>query len=162
MIVLGVDPGTAVTGYGIIQCGRPNLYLLGTGFIQTDKTLPFALRLKKIYDSLINVILQYKPEQLALEEAFYSRNVKTALQIGHVRGVVLLAAANHGVQAVEYAPRQVKQAVTGNGNAAKIQVQSMVQKILMLDQLPQPFDIADALAIAICHCHRIQLFNLAK
>lgn len=157
MLVLGVDPGILMTGYGLVRCSRPDLHLVGTGCIKTDSKVPFALRLQQIYDSLSNVIIEFKPEQMALEEVFFSRNVKTALQIGHVRGIVLLAASNNGVKSVEYSPRTIKQAVTGNGGASKKQVQLMVQRILQLEIPPTPFDIADALALAICHCHRNNL-----
>jgi len=157
MIVIGVDPGSVVTGYGLVRCGRPDVYLIGTGCIKTDGRLSFASRLKQIYDGLTKVIAEFKPEQLALEEVFYSRNVKTSLQISHVRGVVLLVASNNCVEPVEYAPRVVKQAVTGNGDASKEQVQFMVQRILQLDHPPSPFDVSDALALAICHCHRMYL-----
>ena len=159
MIVLGVDPGTAVTGYGLVQCGRPDLHLIGTGCIKTNGSLSFASRLQQIYDGLTQVILEFQPQQLALEEVFYSRNVKTALKIGHVRGVVLVVASNNRIEAVEYSPRVVKQAVTGNGGASKEQVQFMVQRILRLDNPPSPFDVSDALALAICHCHRKYLMS---
>lgn len=154
MLVLGVDPGTMVTGYGLVRCEHPDLYLVGTGCIKTNKRLPFAARLLKIFEDLTKVISEYKPDHFALEEVFYSRNVKTALQIGHVRGVALLAASKNNIEPVEYSPREVKQAVTGNGGASKEQVQFMVQRILKLDSPPSPFDVSDALALAICHCHR--------
>jgi crossover junction endodeoxyribonuclease RuvC len=159
MLVLGVDPGTAVTGYGLVRCGRPDLNLVGTGCIKTNKNTPFADRLQQIYDGLSKVISDFTPERMALEDVFYSRNVKTALQIGHVRGVVLLAASNNGLEAIEYSPRKVKQAVTGNGDASKQQVQFMVQRILRLETPPIPFDVSDALALAICHCHRHHLIE---
>jgi len=155
MVILGVDPGTAVTGYGVIRYLDGGAEVLSCGVIRTDPKRAFPLRLKKIYDDLCGIIQQHRPDQLALEDVFYSKDVKMALRMGHARGVTLLAAVNHGLPTAEYSPREVKQALTGNGAASKEQIQRMVYDLLRLSALPQPFDIADALAVALCHCHRL-------
>ena len=156
MIILGVDPGIATTGYALLNIEQGTTQVVDYGCIQTDSSADFASRLKKIYDGIVNIITAYKPHALALEEVFYSQNVKTALKMGHVRGVTLLAAVNHGISTSEYSPREVKLAVTGTGGASKQQVQRMVVHLLNLPQLPTPYDVADAMAIAICHGNRMK------
>ena len=154
MLVMGIDPGSLVTGFGIVEYNHPNINLVSSGCIKTRRSESFDRRLKIIFEEISSIIKKFNPEQIALEEVFYSINVKTALQIGHVRGVALLAASLNNVNIVEYTPRMVKQAVTGNGGASKEQVQFMVQKILRSNSPSIPFDVSDALATAICHCHR--------
>ena len=154
MQILGVDPSTTSTGYGIIQNTEKGIKLVTFGTIKTPAKQNFHLRLKKIYDDLTLLIQEYKPEFVSLEDVFYSQNIKTALKIGHARGAVIIAAANQGIPVYEYSPREIKQSVTGIGSAAKEQVQSMVQRLLHLDKPPAPFDASDALAIAICHLFR--------
>lgn len=154
MRILGIDPGTQVCGYGVIETRGPQVRTLDFGVARSsDASLP--ARLKVIYDGLVEIIGRYNPDVVAVEGAFYQKNVRTAIKIGEGRGVALLAAAARGIEVVEYAPAEVKKAVTGNGNASKPQVQQMVRAILGLRELPSPEDAADALAIALCHFHRL-------
>lgn len=157
MRILGVDPGIAVTGYALIDIGDRGTSPIDYGFVETDRKADFSMRLKRIHDELIRVIEQYHPNSLALEQVFYSRNVQVALKLGHARGVVLLAAVSHGMEIIEYAPREIKQSVTGNGAASKHQVQRMVQQLLGLRELPEPNDVSDAMAAALCHSFRFRL-----
>lgn len=154
MIILGVDPGIQNTGYAIIDFKADQSEILNSGLITTAKIDSFAAKLKKIYDDLCEIIHQHKIDSMSLEEIFYSRNVKVALKMGHARGVALLAAANHQIPVAEYSVREVKQAVTGNGNASKYQVQQMIGRILQLPSIPSMFDITDAMAVAYCHSRR--------
>ncbi len=155
MIILGVDPGIAITGYALIQEVHGSAHILDYGLVETGRSVAFSLRLKLIYDKIYQVIDLYRPQSLALEEVFYSKNVQTALKMGHARGVTLLAAVNQGIATSEYSPREIKQAVTGNGAASKQQVQKMVMQLLKLSQPPGVYDVTDAMAVAICHCHRL-------
>lgn len=152
MIILGVDPGTATTGFGVISAGR-TLKCLDYGIIQTSSSLPAAVRLKKISLELENIIKKYRPESLAVENLYFFKNLKTAMPVSQAKGVILLAAAKNGLLIKEFTPPQVKIAVTGYGKAEKRQVQKMVQAILGLKQEPRPDDAADALAVAICYSH---------
>lgn len=151
MIILGIDPGIAIVGYGIIECSGNHYKVLDYGCITTDSKLLFPDRLKIVYDSLIDVIDKYKPDEFAIEELFFNKNVKTAIKVGQARGVEILAAINKGLPIYEYTPLQIKQAVVGYGRAEKHQVQEMVKILLNLKEIPKPDDAADALAIAICH-----------
>lgn len=153
MIILGIDPGTAITGYGVVEYKGNNFKLLEYGVIRSAKNEVLAVRLNKIFTGINEIIDKYKPEQFAVEELFFNKNVKTALSVGHARGVILLAAHLKGLKVNEYTPLQVKQAVVGYGRAEKKQVQFMVKAILNLPDIPKPDDAADALAIAICHGH---------
>ncbi len=153
MIILGIDPGTAITGYGVVEYKGNNFKLLEYGVIRSAKSEVLAVRLNKIFTGINEIIDKYKPEQFAVEELFFNKNVKTALSVGHARGVILLAAHLKGLKVNEYTPLQVKQAVVGYGRAEKKQVQFMVKAILNLPDIPKPDDAADALAIAICHGH---------
>ena len=153
MIILGIDPGTAITGYGIVQKIGNKFTDIDYNAIRTESNLSLATRLDIIYSSTMEIIEKYQPEQLAIEELFFNKNAKTALAVGHARGVILLAAARCGIEIHHYTPLQVKQAVVGYGRAEKEQVQYMVKTILNLPQIPKPDDVADALAIAICHGH---------
>ncbi len=153
MLVLGVDPGTAITGYGLVQEEQGDLALVTYGTVTTPATQPLAQRLRTIYHELRNLIACYRPDAMAVEELFFARNAKTAMIVGHARGVVLLAGVEAERPLFEYTPLQVKQAVAGYGSADKHQVQEMVRLLLNLDHRPQPDDAADALAVAICHLH---------
>ncbi len=155
MIVLGVDPGTLRTGYGVVDGDRDAVRLLQLGAIATNPKDELPFRLQKIYDGLKDVIALHRPEWVALESPFFAKNAQSAMKLGQSKGVALLAARHAGVPIAEYTPTQVKSAVTGYGAADKTQIQYMVQRTLGLIDLPQPADAADALAIALCHiyCH---------
>lgn len=151
MIILGIDPGLAIVGYGVIEYVGNKYKVLDYGAITTDSNLDFPERLKRIYDGMSALIEKYKPEDLAMEELFFNKNVKTALKVGQARGVQILCAKNKELDIYEYTPLQVKQAVVGYGRADKSQVQKMVKVLLNLKEIPKPDDVADALAVAICH-----------
>ena len=153
MIILGIDPGTAITGYGLVSYEGNHLKRITFGVIRTTPDQMMAERLRILYQELQIVITQYQPEIMAIEELFFNRNVRTALAVGQARGVAILAAANLGIEVTEYTPLQVKQAVVGYGRAEKHQIQEMVRILLCLTECPKPDDAADALAIAICHAH---------
>lgn len=154
MRILGVDPGTRVCGYGVIDTDGPDAHAVDYGVVRS-RAQDLAMRLWDIHRGLITVIERHEPEVAALEGAFFGRNVRSALKIGEGRGAAMVAAADAGLQVVEYAPAEVKKAVAGTGRAHKSQVQQMVRIILNLPELPEPEDAADALAIAICHFHRL-------
>jgi crossover junction endodeoxyribonuclease RuvC len=162
MIILGIDPGIAIVGYGVIKYNGIKHKVIDYGAVKTMPSMDLTDRLKVIYEELSSIISLYKPDTVAIEELFFNKNVKTALTVGHGRGVALLSAANNGLNVHEYTPLQVKQAVTGYGRADKHQVQSMVKAILSLEVVPKPDDVADALAVAICHAHSAQLDNAIK
>ena len=150
MIAIGFDPGTARLGYGVIE-SEPDPRPIDFGVIVTEPALPMATRLLVIHDAVTELINRHQPHAVAVELLFFARNVTTAMTVGQARGVILLAAAQRGVDVAEYAPSEVKQAVVGYGKADKRQIQEMVRIMLGLDDLPQPDDAADALAVAICH-----------
>ncbi|MEK6650784.1 MAG: crossover junction endodeoxyribonuclease RuvC [Bacteroidota bacterium] len=156
MIVLGVDPGTLITGYGVVAAERGTLTLLAAGIIRNRGTRSMPLRLKSIYDGLKGVIEQHAPDEFAIETAFYGKNAQSALKIGQARGVAILAAVHREIPTSEYAPRAVKKAVTGNGAASKEQVQYMVRTILRLRTVPKELDASDAVAVALCHLTNLQ------
>jgi len=149
--ILGIDPGIAIVGYSIIECKGNNYKALEYGCITTDSKMESPDRLKIVYDEILNIIDDHKPDDLAIEELFFNKNVKTAIMVGQARGVEILAAKNKGLEIFEYTPLQIKQAVVGYGRAEKQQVQEMVKMLLNLKELPKPDDVADALAVAICH-----------
>ena len=153
MIILGIDPGIAIVGWGVIEFEGNKMKPLAFGAITTPAHTPVTDRLKKIYDDLAMIIDKYHPDAVAVEELFFNTNVKTAITVAHARGIVLLCAAQKGVADFEYTPLQVKQALTGYGRAEKTQIQNMVKIMLGLNAVPKPDDVADALAIAICHAH---------
>ncbi len=157
MRVLGIDPGTMVTGFGIVDDIRGKLSLVSFGTIEGKRKDPFPDRLKMMFDGLNKAVEDYKPEQIALESAFYGKSVKAAIKIGEARGVAILCTAMAGLPLFEYAPTEIKRAVVGVGNAQKVQVSKMVKVILSLSEVPAKYDATDALAIAICHCHRMKL-----
>jgi crossover junction endodeoxyribonuclease RuvC len=160
MIVLGIDPGTAITGYGLVHEENDQGVALAYGAITTPSDRPLPDRLKLLQRELAAVVEQHQPDQAAVEQLFFNKNVRTALAVGHARGVVLLTLAQANVPIYEYTPLEVKQAVTGNGRADKRQVQQMVTLLLSLNKIPKPDDVADALAIAICHLHSARLTTL--
>jgi len=154
MRVLGIDCGTEYTGYGVVElCQDHMLVCLSCGVIKLSPREPLPARLAAIFDQLSAVITEQRPDQVAIEDVFYAVNVKSALKLGQVRGVAMLAAASAGLCVAEYAPLAIKSAVVGYGRAEKQQVQHMVARLLNLAEIPQPPDVADALAIAICHLH---------
>ena len=153
MLIMGVDPGTAITGFGLVKYTGNSFSLVECGCIRTTPEEPLDKRLLILYRELTDIIKRHNPEQFAVEELFFNKNVRTALAVGHARGVAMLAAAGSGLPVSEYTPLQVKQAVVGFGRAEKTQVQFMVKTILSLPVAPSPDDVADALAVAICHAH---------
>lgn len=153
MIILGIDPGFAITGYGVLDYSGNKFKLIDVGVITTEAGLELSDRLLVLNNGLDALIAKYQPEAMAVEELFFNTNVKTAIKVGHGRGVALLAAAKAGIRVFEYTPLQVKQSVVGYGRAKKEQVQQMVKVLLNLEKIPKPDDAADALAIAICHAH---------
>ena len=154
MRVLGIDPGTMVTGYGVVDDINGKLSHVTHGTIEGRRKDSFPDRLKLIFDGLNKVIEEYKPDSIALEEVFYGKSVKSAIKIGEARGIAILCTASANIPMAEYAPTVVKRAVVGSGNAQKVQVSEMVKVILTLSEAPEKFDASDALALAICHCHR--------
>ncbi|MGI6731136.1 MAG: crossover junction endodeoxyribonuclease RuvC [Anaerovoracaceae bacterium] len=153
MRILGIDPGYAILGYGIIDMKGNRFTVCGHGAVTTDATMDMPDRLKHLYTQLMEIIQEYQPDEASIEELFFNNNAKTALLVGQARGVVLLACINSGLKINEYTPLQIKQALVGYGRAEKSQVQAMVKAILNLKQIPKPDDTADALAAAICHGH---------
>lgn len=161
MIVLGIDPGTAITGWGVVReeaDGRSVLLAYGT--IQTPASMPLPQRLRQIFRQVEALIEQYQPEAVSVEQVFFSKNVRTAMSVSQARGVVLLAAALADRPVYEYTPLQVKQAISGYGGADKAQVQQMTALVLELEAVPTPDDAADAIAVAVCHIHSARLQSL--
>ena len=150
MIIMGIDPGTAVTGYGVISVSGNAVSWVDSGVIVTDTSEPLSRRLLTIYDGLSDKINEHSPGRVAVEEAFYGKNVHTTLVLGHARGVAMLAAAQRGCGVFEYSPREIKKAVTGNGNASKDQVEYMVKTLLRPGGGKMRQDAYDALAVAMC------------
>lgn len=160
MKVMGIDPGIAITGYGVIEQNTNRNYdVKDYGCIRTPKG-DAPLRLKKVYDDLSELLEVHRPDTIAVEELFMYKNVKTAMSVSQARGVIILAGVNQGLEVAEYTPLQVKQSVVGYGRATKNQVQQMVKMLLNLDEIPRPDDTADALAIAICHLNSASLKRL--
>lgn len=155
-VILGIDPGTAVTGYGLIEWSNGEYGPLDYGCIRIPTSIPLTERYFAIFQNLNQLIATYAPEDVALETQFVQKNAQSALKVGMARGVAIIAARSGGASVFEYAPSRAKQAVTGNGRSAKSQVQRMVQLLLTLPQLPTPHDAADALALAICHAHYLK------
>lgn len=155
MVILGVDPGTLITGYGIIEVRNGTARMLTCGFVNNTGGQSMPIRLQNIFQALDAVIKKYKPDEFAIETAFYGKNAQSALKLGHARGVAILAAVQKQIPTSEYSPREVKKAIVGNGTASKEQVQYMIQSLLQLKEIPKVYDITDALAVAICHMHRM-------
>jgi len=162
LLIMGVDPGTAITGFGLVKYSGNRFSLVECGCIRTAPGVLLARRLQVLFGELNDIIGRYKPEHFAVEELFFNKNTRTALAVGHARGVAILTAANAGLPVFEYTPLQVKQSVVGFGRAAKTQVQFMVKTILALPVAPAPDDVADALAVAICHAHLYKWERMLK
>ncbi|MBI5653594.1 MAG: crossover junction endodeoxyribonuclease RuvC [Chloroflexi bacterium] len=160
MIILGVDPGTAITGYGLIESDGDALQMMDYGAITTPADWAMPRRLVQIYRELTALIAKHQPTDAVVEKLFFSKNVRTALSVGQARGVALLVAAQAQIAIHEYTPLEIKQAVVGYGRADKNQVQQMVKLLLQIDHVPHPDDAADALAVAICHAHSARYRNL--
>lgn len=157
MIIIGIDPGSHVCGYGILQLENNRIVAAGCDVIKIDSTLDLAERLAVIYSEIDQIIDEYKPDIAAVETIFYGKNIKSAFTLGHARGAILLALAQRKIKIVEYSPREVKKSVVGNGNASKEQVEYMVKKILKIDIKPETQDATDALANALCLFNKIKL-----
>lgn len=151
MRILGIDPGYAIVGYGVIEFSGGRYYAVDYGAITTDADTPFPDRLQQIYNGLISVIINNDPDEMSIERLYFQNNQKTAIDVAQARGVILLAGKNSNLPISEYTPLQVKTAVTGYGQAHKTQVMEMTRRLLKLEKIPRPDDTADALAIAICH-----------
>lgn len=152
MLALGIDPGTASTGYGLVRIeADSSLKLVDFGVVRTSSDEPMPERLRKLHQALLGILDEYQPETAGVEKLFFQRNVTNAISVGQARGVALLALAESGVPVGEYTPLEIKQAVVGYGGADKRQVQLMVQRLLAMDEVPSPDDAADGLAVAICH-----------
>lgn len=163
MAVIGIDPGTAITGYGIVEEDQGGgLRTIAYGVIETTPILKMPARLLVLYRKLSEILLLHRPSSAAVEKLFFQRNVRTALTVGQARGVALLTLEEHKIPLGEYTPLEVKQAVAGYGGADKHQVQMMVKALLSLDDVPKPDDAADALAIAICHLHSTRYQQLVE
>jgi crossover junction endodeoxyribonuclease RuvC len=162
MRILGIDPGIALVGFGIVDVGPKGIVAGKYGHISTESGTPVPDRLKILYDDTCSIIREYRPDVVAVEELFFNKNVKTAIVASHARGVLILAAVNCGVEVAEYTPLQVKQAVVGYGRASKQQVQAMVTRLLKLHEIPKPDDTADALAVAICHANSMVMESVSK
>lgn len=159
MRILGIDPGYALMGYGVIEQKGNQFQVIDCGSISTGAGAPMPERLKYIYSCLMEIIDQTQPETAALEELFFNTNARTVIHVGQARGVAVLACVNSGLEVAEYTPLQIKQALVGYGRADKTQMQTMVKTLLHLDRVPRPDDTADALAAAICHAHSVYAGN---
>jgi len=157
MIIMGIDPGFAITGYGIIKYEKNKFSIIDYGVIETKPSTLFPQRLLDISEKLDELVRKYKPDAISVEELFFNKNIKTAIAAAHGRGVVLLTAAKSGAEVFEYTPLQVKQAIVGYGRATKQQVQQMVKIFLNLKEIPKPDDAADAIAVAICHANSYRM-----
>lgn len=163
MVVLGIDPGIAITGYGLIRedfAGSPQLVIYGT--IDATAVSPNSSRLLFLYENINHLLEEYVPDACAIEKLFFQKNVKTAMAVSEARGVIALCLAQHGYQAAEYTPNEVKLSITSYGNAGKAQVQEMVRTALNMDTIPRPDDAADALAIALCHFSTLNFRRLLE
>ncbi len=153
MIILGIDPGIAIVGWGVIEYNGTRFRTIAYGAITTEAGLDVEVRLERVYKELCEIITYYKPDEMAIEELFFNNNITTGIAVAEARGVILLAGIQHGLRIAEYTPMQVKSAISGYGRAEKKQVMEMVATILRLKSVPKPDDTADALAIAVCHAH---------
>ncbi|GBF10018.1 crossover junction endodeoxyribonuclease RuvC [Tepidibacillus infernus] len=157
MIILGFDPGIAIVGFGVIKKEGNQIRPLQYGSIQTKAGLDTGIRLKQVYDAAKEIIQNYQPEAVSIEKLYFNKNVTTAFTVGQARGVLMLAAVEANLPIFEYTPLQIKQAIVGYGRAEKKQIQEMVRMYLSLKEVPKPDDVADALAIAICHVHSAKM-----
>lgn len=154
MIILGIDPGSIACGYGIVQVNKRKIIAAGCDTIKLSANAPLSLRLTTLYQEINKVITQYQPSMAAVESIFHGKNIKSAFVLGHARGVLMLALAEHDIPIYEYAPREIKRSVVGNGNASKEQIRYMVQQILSIDLAAASHDATDALAVALCHFNK--------
>lgn len=154
LIILGIDPGTTIMGYGIIKCKDETVYMITMGVIELQKFKDHYKRLQYIFQRTLMLIDEYKPNELAIESPFYGNNVQSMLKLGRAQGTAISAALYRDLPIFEYAPRKVKQSITGNGNASKIQVANMLRYILKLEELPARLDATDGLAVALCHYYQ--------
>jgi crossover junction endodeoxyribonuclease RuvC len=155
-IILGIDPGTSILGYGIIEVKGKQMQLLALGVVRLDKIDDHALKLKKIFERCIELIDGFHPDELAIEAPFFGKNVQSMLKLGRAQGVAIAAALSRQLSVTEYAPRKIKQSITGNGNASKEQVAAMIQRLLNIEdsQMPEKMDATDGLAAAVCHFYQ--------
>jgi crossover junction endodeoxyribonuclease RuvC len=160
MKILGIDPGTIAMGYGVIESRDDEITLIDCGALTTPARSPIGERLSYLYNQLLEIVSDYQPDAVAVEQPFVGKNVKSALAIGRAQAVAMLAAANKGIPTYEYTPTQIKQRVSNYGASSKEQIQEMVRLQLGLSQVPQPNDAADALAVALCHLSETHLSNL--
>jgi crossover junction endodeoxyribonuclease RuvC len=160
MLTLGIDPGTAIMGYGLVESDGRHLHAIDFGALTTGKDQPAERRLAHLYRHLVEIMGLRRPDAVAVEELFFSTNARTAIAVGQARGIALLAAAHNEIPVFEYTPLEVKNAVVGYGRASKEQVQFMTATLLALASVPRPDDAADALAVAICHAHSARLAGL--
>lgn len=162
MRIIGIDPGIAIVGFGILDKQGSQLRPVQYGSIQTEAGLPVPLRLKQVFEAMQSLLDTYRPEEMAVEKLFFNKNVTNAFTVGQARGVILLAAEMAGIPVYEYTPMQVKQAVTGYGGAEKRQIQEMTRMLLRLKETPKPDDVADALGIAITHAQSRAFISLSE
>jgi crossover junction endodeoxyribonuclease RuvC len=163
MLAIGIDPGTATTGYGFVHLTQNGeLELVDYGVITTPSNMPMSDRLQQLHSQLSQLLTLHRPNSGAVEKLYFQRNVSSAISVGQARGVTLLALAEAGVQVAEYSPREIKQAIVGYGGAEKKQIQQMVRTLLEMESIPEPDDAADALAIAICHLHSMPMRGLLE
>ena len=162
LIILGIDPGTAITGWGIIRENKKGIEMVAYGCIETSKDRTDVQRLKETANDLEAIIKEYQPDEMAIEELFFFKNLKTAIKVAQSRGVLMYVTTQNKVSVDEYTPLQIKQALTGYGRADKKQMQLMVQQVLKLKEIPKPDDAADALAVAICHQQSRKIAQLTK
>jgi len=160
MIILGIDPGLTTTGFGILSTKNDQTKIIDYGIIQPNRKDTLSNRLYSIYEDIEELIKTFSPNILSIEDIFYGRNVKSAFYLGQARGVAMLCAAKHNMPVFEYSAKKVKQAITGNGNADKTQLQYMIKQIFKLKHLPEPLDASDAIGIALCHINQIKLEDL--
>ena len=150
-VILGIDPGTTIMGYGIISIKGSKLSMLSVGILKLSKFDDHPLRLKMIFEKTLSLIEQYKPDELAIEAQFFGKNVQSMLKLGRAQGVAIAAALYRTIPIFEYSPRKIKQSITGKGSASKEQVSAMLQRLLFLKEIPETLDASDALAVAVCH-----------
>lgn len=162
MRILGIDPGIAIVGFGVVDKNGNRYSTVEYGAITTPAHTPLENRLKTIYDEMTLLFANFRPDAMSVEELFFNSNAKTAIAVGQARGVIILSAVENGVSIYEYTPLQVKQALTGYGRASKMQIQQMMRTMLGLSEIPKPDDVADALAIAVCHGNSVRYNDILK
>lgn len=162
MRILGIDPGIAIVGFGVVDKNGNRYSTVEYGAITTPAHTPLENRLKTIYDEMTLLFANFRPDAMSVEELFFNNNAKTAIAVGQARGVIILSAVENGVPIYEYTPLQVKQALTGYGRASKMQIQQMMKSMLGLSEIPKPDDVADALAIAVCHGNSVRYNDILK